>query len=333
MTQPIETSHLVRWAAACLFAALLSSGCAHTATVTAWTPAEIDTAGIRRVSVMSLDGDQGEETTRKLTASLSGDKHYTVVDRFDLQEIQWTAGVTDRTGLLSLDKLNAARESDVDTLIVGEILESSCHDSPIDSNEQDRAEEPLSESGISQTTGQALMRDATVSIAFRLIDVENGEILASKEISHAYHGKVVIGQPGTHTHREVLDQLASQCVDEFSEMLAPRKLEQEVTLAKPAIFVSGYSFVWNGNEFARRECWDEAIIAWERAIAINPANDAALFNLSIAYAQQQNFAQAERMAIKAVNLRHSPLYESGLDRIRRLMSDFDKSLQQRQDLN
>ncbi len=332
MTQLVETSHFVRWAAACLLAVLLSSGCAHTTTVTAWTPAEIDVSSMRRVSVLGLSGDPGDLAARKLTASLGRNKHYSVVDRFDLQQVQWTSGATDRTGLLSLDNLNAARESDVDTLVVGEVLESSCHDRRIDSIGEAGTNVPTSEVPENLEAKQPVDREATVAIAFRLIDVESGEVLVAKQTSHSYH-EVVSGQPGTRTHSEILDDLTQQCVDEFAGLLSPRELHEDVTLAKPVLFVRGYSFVWNGNEFACRGCWDEAIVAWERAITINPANDAALYNLSIAHAHRQNFAQAERMAIQAVNLRHTPLYETGLERIRQQMSDFDTTLQQRQDAN
>ena len=268
-----------------------------------------------------------QTATQTLTARLRSDELYTVIDRNDIQPVLWTSAATGRNGLLTLDDLNAARESNVDAIVTGDVVESVCFDRPI-------GKETLTDSTETTTTdlatsGETVHREARVTIDLRLIDVATSEVRIARQISHSFEGDVVIGQRGTRSHRQVLDDLTQDCVDEFTNLLTPQEKEQEVTLAEPSFFERGYSLVWNGNQFACRGCWDEAVVAWEQAVAKNSSNDAAIYNLAIAHAHRQDFARAEQLAIQAVNLQHKPLYEAGLDRIRKQMSDYDITVQQR----
>ncbi len=315
LPQAVVTAHFERWAAANMLAALLMTGCAHTSTVTAWTPAEIDVSGIGQVSVVGLNGEQSGSTAQMLNASLSKSDFYTVIDRNELLPIRWTSATSDDHSLLSLDDLQAAREADVDALLVGEVIESTCHDGSLEDSSSGKVH-----------------RQAKVAITFRLIGVENGDVRLSKETVHSLDEIVFINRPDTLSHDDVINQLTQQCVEEFVNSLAPHQREEPVTLARPALFQRGSSLVWNGNEFATRGRWDEATVAWERAISCNSSNDAALYNLAIAHAHQQSYDQAEQLAIRAVNLRHCPLYEAGLQRIRKQRDDFDITLQQRREV-
>jgi tetratricopeptide (TPR) repeat protein len=114
-------------------------------------------------------------------------------------------------------------------------------------------------------------------------------------------------------------------VDEFLRTLVTHRAAESVTLARPAPFQEGYALVVNGNEFASRGRWDEAIAAWEQAAARNPENDAALYNLSLAHLSRQEFRRAESYAIRALNIRHNETYQAGLQRIRQQASVLDQA--------
>lgn len=70
--------------------------------------------------------------------------------------------------------------------------------------------------------------------------------------------------------------------------------------------------------------------AWEQALAVNPTNDAALYNLGMAHAARADFCQAEDYAIRAMNVKHRDLYADGLEQIRSLAADHEQTLRQRQ---
>ncbi|MCA9075199.1 MAG: tetratricopeptide repeat protein [Planctomycetaceae bacterium] len=330
MPQHVAKSQLTRWAAVLFLTVLLSPGCAHTTTVTAWSPAEIELTDVKTIAVLDLSGNDGGSATQILAAGLRSDEHYNVVDRQEIQPVQWTTAHSGRNSLLTLDDLNAAHESNVDAVVTGDVLESSCFDRPID--EQDSADSGDRPPHELLTNGTTVHREARVTIDIRLIDVKTSDVRLARQISRSYSAEVVLGQSGTQTHREVLDDLTRKCVDEFTRLLSPQEHQQKIALAEPSLFDRGYSLVWNGNQFACRGCWEEAIVSWEQAIAKNPDHDAALYNLAIAHAHRQDFARAEQLAIKAVNLRHKPQYEAGLNRIRKQMSDYDVTVQQRCDL-
>jgi tetratricopeptide (TPR) repeat protein len=147
---------------------------------------------------------------------------------------------------------------------------------------------------------------------------------------HNLQGDFVQGQGSIPTSGEVLGELTQLCIDDFVTMLAPHEVELQLPLARSHLLQRGQALVGKGNDFARRGRWDEAIAAWTQALEANPANDAALYNLSVAHAAQHDFCQAEDYAIKAMNIRLKTLYSDGLEQIRSLASDHEKTLRQRQ---
>jgi Flp pilus assembly protein TadD len=128
----------------------------------------------------------------------------------------------------------------------------------------------------------------------------------------------------------VLDELTRKCIDEFVSMLAPHEVALKFSLARSHPLQRGQTLVGKGNDFARRGRWEEATAAWQQALEVNPANDAALYNLAMAHAARSDFTQAEEYAIQAMNLKHRDLYADGLDRIRSLAADHEQTLRQRQ---
>src|SRR5690606_22005557 len=129
---------------------------------------------------------------------------------------------------------------------------------------------------------------------------------------------------------DVLDELTQKCIDEFVAMLAPHEVVLKFPLARSHLFQRGQALVGKGNDFARRGRWEEAMAAWQQAAEVNPANDAALYNLAMAHAAQSDFCQAEDYAIRAMNLKHRDLYADGLEQIRSLAADHEQTLRQRQ---
>ncbi len=337
-------SHFLRWGAACLLTAVLVSGCAHRATVSTWTPAQIEVSGMQKLAVLGFSGEHRETVVSALNSRLRDNEFYTLVDRAELNSVQWVSATENSSGLLSLDDLSAAKSAGIDGLLVGDVIEYRCEERPVpkkgrtwrrapktdepSDNDRDNASPESSE----KSTGHKRQRLATVTVAFRLLDVGTGKIRASKQISRSATHEITDRPNGSPTSSEILETLARQCVDEFVTTLAPHQSTERVKLAVPAPFQAGCTLVLNGNEFAVRGRWEEAIIAWEHAIARNPENDAALFNLSIAHANRQDFTRAETFAIRAMNVRQKAAYEAGLQRIRDQASAFDQTLQQRRDL-
>jgi tetratricopeptide (TPR) repeat protein len=109
--------------------------------------------------------------------------------------------------------------------------------------------------------------------------------------------------------------------------------QSQVALARSRWCQRGQALVRKGSDLAGSGHWKEAKAAWEQALAINPSNHAAAYNLALAYASQHDYPRAEEYAIQAINLKHTDLYADGLEQIRRLSTDHQKALQQRRQVD
>jgi hypothetical protein len=339
MTYPLIISRLARWVPVCVWTALLTQGCAITAPATAWQPAQIDVDGMQRLCVIEFSGEHGRAVAATLATRLWENEFYTLVDSSDLSPIRVASASGIRNVVQPADYLDSARGQRVDGLIVGDVIEYRCEDQVLSSTDvhvsTDRTEHPRqglystgTDLGISHN--QTIHREATVSIAFRLVEVETGKVRATRKTTQTFQGEFGPDTLRVPAKGDVLDDLTRKCIDEFVAMLAPHEVALKFPLARSHLFQRGQALVGKGNDFARRGRWEEAIAAWQQTLEVNPANDAALYNLAMAHAARADFTQAEEYAIQAMNLKHKGLYASGLEQIRSLAADHEQTLRQRQ---
>lgn len=339
MTDPVPTPPLLRWVLLCAWAALWVQGCAITAPATAWRPAEIDVEGMQRLCVLEFSGENGQAVTAALTTRLWENEFYALVDPADLTPIRVASASGVQAAVRHTDYFESARDHSVDGLIIGDVIEYRCDDQVLTSSNvhvaTDRASNEnrgLEHSGVDVGVSQqeTIHREATVSIAFRLVEVETGAVRATRKTTHHFQGDLEPGLASLPTKGEVLDELVQECVNEFVTMLAPHEVAVRLPLARSSLFQRGQALVSKGNDFAKRGRWEEATATWKQALDVNTSNDAALYNLAVAHSVQNEFTLAEEYAIQAMNLKHRELYADGLDQIRRRATDHEQMRQQRQ---
>ena len=165
-------------------------------------------------------------------------------------------------------------------------------------------------------------REANVTLSFRLIDVETGLIVASREASHSYTKRVRSGKKSLPPANEILGNLGLRCVDEFVQVLAPHQVTVQTQFAK------GNKEVNNGIEFAKNGLWDKAQTIWEEALQRDSQNDAAWYNLGLAAEVQGNYLEARDAYDQAVTLKPKKLYMQSLKRIRDHIEDYRKLQEQ-----
>jgi len=339
MTNPVSTTPFARWVLLCVWAALWVQGCAITAPATAWRPAEIDVEGMQRLCVLEFSGENGQAVTAALTSQLWENEFYGLIDPAELTPIRVASATGVQGAVQHTDYFESARNHAVDGLIIGDVIEYRCDDQVLTSSDVHVATDHASNDrrgverggvdvGVSQQ--QSLHREATVSIAFRLVEVETGHVRATRKTTHHFQGDLQPGLSSLPTKGEVLDELVQACVDEFVAMLAPHEVAVRLPLARSNLFQRGQALVNKGNDFAKRGRWEEATATWEQALDVNPTNDAALYNLAVAHSVQNEFTLAEDFAIKAMNLKHRELYADGLEQIRQRATVHEQMRQQRQ---
>lgn len=304
-----------------LLVTCLTTGCAQTAVVQCWEPAEIDVTGVNRIVVADFTGEQGEAISAALSASLWENEFYTVVDRSELKPGIRTASFSERPTIQEV--LSRAQAAGIDGVILGSVIEHRCDDQILGSTDlnlfQDEADQDgvtTRSNGLTVESNEILLREGTVTIAFRLVDSETGEIRASQQISRHYSGRMENGEGTLPTSGEVLEKLRNQCVNDVVQMLAPHEMSCEIKLATCDFWSKGARDVKIALELASKGDWEGAERHWHEALTKNPENHAAMFNLSIAAARRQEYDIAEQYVLDALRLEHKKCYTQGLETIR-----------------
>ncbi|MEW4489635.1 CsgG/HfaB family protein [Thalassoglobus sp. JC818] len=298
----------------------ISTGCSHTAVVHCWEPAEIEVKGMHRIVVTDFVGDKGQGIAGSLSALLHDNEFYTIVDSSELQSTIVSVGYQDRPSMDDL--ISSARSAGVDGIIFGEVIEYDCNDQVLRTSElnvltQDALDDNLFDSTeFDARTNESLLREGSVTLAFRLVEVETGEVLAAKSVNRNFSGRLDSGSAQLPSRGELLHELTESCLQEFVNMMAPHERPCEMSLATCDFWVKGYRDVRSGVKWALADDWKKAEASWQQAVKENPQNDAALFNLSIAATRRQDYFTAETYALDAIKAEHKDCYTAGLEKIR-----------------
>ncbi len=293
---------LSRQGRALWLACVLCNGCAHTARVTYWQPAELDATGVQRLAVVPFVGEHGPEIAEFLESRLWEEDTYSLADRSELGSAILTTGFP-HDEFDDLPRLLAAsQEAGIDGVILGEV-----HEYGVDTSD----------------------RLARVELSLRLVDTRTGDVCASREIRReaAVRNWDI---PPRQSDDLALQKLSQDCVREFMSVLVPQPATAEVRLAGGEWYAAGGRDIRRGIRLARQGRWDEAEELWHTVLERTPASHAALYNLAVAAGQRQDFAAAEDFAMQALRQHHTDCYAKGLDQLRQFRADADRIARQRQ---
>lgn len=312
----------------------MTVGCAHTAVVECWEPAEIDIAGMSRIVVIDFTGDHGSAVASSLSARLWENEFYTVLDRSELGAGIQTASFSENHSLQGI--LDSAKDSDIDGVVLGSVVEYRCDDEVLGSTNvnffhEDESNDDFERAGldVEVESNEVLLREGSVTIAFRFVDVQTGEVRASRQVSKHFSGRSVNGVDDIPGRGEVLEMLTTECLDEVVQMLAPHESSCEMKLATCHFWTKGSGEFKKGLKSAGKGDWSGAEEHWQNAIAENPENHAAMFNLAIVAAKRQEYDLGEQYALDALKVEHKECYTAGLGKIRERRTAWDRANDQR----
>jgi len=328
---------------------MLQSGCIRTAVVQFWAPAQLDVSSLDRIMVAGFSGDQGDSLADNLSRQLWASDFYTIVPPSESEkELKQVSHVqpSEREKIQQSPEqqkvqqspehqriqalLGNARAEGVDGVVLGNVVEYRCEDKPVRKSPFRLAGESVSQrpAVVAPELRDNTVRQATVTVEFKLVDVESGEIRADRQVSHHFEAMVERGDQ-IPTQTEILEQLARQCVDDIVAMLAPHEVDSEIKLAACEMWTRGRREVRSGMLLAQEGEWDQAEEMFRQALDKEPDNHAALFNLAIVADHRQDYEQAENFAMRALRLQHKSCYTAGLETIRAHRSAADKASRQR----
>lgn len=301
---------------------LCVAGCAPRARLMSLRPAELDLPGVARIAVVDFqgEGESGRIARSALLAQLSENRHFALVDQAELARVQpaaFQAGGTDESLAVQ-----AARDLGVDAVLAGQVVSYN-----VDDQVQQDHHIALGGGGAASSSGAKAggfgigfdtntlhEREASVSLAFKLIDARSGEVLAARQASHTFQGRVVNGQGEMPAREKVLNDLLSHCSRDVVAMIAPHYVPVEVVLARQ-YWGNGLTDLRRGNDLAKRGDWTAAESAWSAALERNPRNHAAHHNLALASEMKGDFAAARKHVDEAIDAYAASLYHETRNRL------------------
>ncbi|MDX1945029.1 MAG: CsgG/HfaB family protein [Pirellulaceae bacterium] len=306
-----------------------ATGCAPRAQMLVLRPAEFDVSGIGRLAVVDFEGEgeAGKIAKSVLLAQLSENRHYALVDQGELARVLPAAFVQGQPNEAAL--VQAARHSGVDAILTGQVVSYNVADQKQTDQHISlgggQSSGPLgrgSSLGIGIDTNTLLSREATVSLAIKLIDARTGEIRAARQTSHSFEGQVLNGQGDLPGQERVLGELLNQCSRDVVAMIAPHRAPVEVRLARQ-YWGNGLTALRKGNSKALKGNWPGAAADWQAALKDNPRNHAALHNLALASAAGGDFAGAKKQLDQAI----AAYADSDYRKTQRLLNEQQKVVQ------
>lgn len=278
---------------------LAAAGCAPRAQLMVWHPAEIDIMGLERLAIVDFEGEQqsGKIARAALQTQLFENKYYHLIDQAELARVRPVLredGSPDLTAALE-----AARVLGVDVLLCGQVVSYNVLD---DLQTEHRIElgggTSKGKGGESSSLGfgldstQTLTREASVSVAVKLIDVRTGELRAARQFAHAFNGKRVNGQGELPGRDAILTKLLNECSQDVVRMIAPHYRPQEIALGR-TYYGKGLKEIRSGNKLATRGNWPAAEQEWQAAVRENPQSHVAHYNLALAAEARQDYPAAK----------------------------------------
>lgn len=314
---------------------LLCCGCVRTAVVQFWQPAAVDVGHVNRIAVAEFSGDQGRAVTSALRSRLYQNEFEIVsVPVETAREYHLVSHSQENADDRFQQLLASARNEQAEGILTGSVIEYRCEDRHVrktiaSGGASEGRTSFLPATALSRESREMLVREGVVTIEFRLVDAETGDITVSKRFTHRYSGEGDSTGEGLPSQSEVLADLMQQCLTDVMAMLAPQTATTEIQLATCDVWTRGRREVIEGNRLAEAGEWGEAERCWQTALEICPHNHAALFNLAIAAHHQQDYSAAEELAMQALRLQHKTCYTEGLAKIREHRNLAMKSEEQR----
>ncbi len=299
-------------AAALLLAAY---GCAQTARVPVLRPAEINLSGTRKIAVGHFDGRGGNEIADRLSAQLVAGGYFEVMNRDSVGRLLNEKNLN-LLGLLSAINPESAsgfrKALNVDIIATGRVKTYDYSQSVVEGQAKDKAGKDV--------TTFTKKGSATVTVDFKIMNLASGEVLASKTFTQTSTGETTSqgSRPPDPDRNALLGRSSNAVVTAFVKRIAPYWDSVTVTFAKNEAKIPE---IENGINFAKAGQWDNAQEQFQAATLKHPADQAAWYNLGLAYEYTYQFDKAEDALKKAGAIKPCKPCIKEISNVRRLAAD------------
>ena len=208
-------------------------------------PAEFTIPNVKKVAVTPFVGQSGASITNLLSSRLFEGKIYQLLDRAQIERIMQEHGLAIEKGIVDAsDAKEIGKFMAVDALIFGSVDNAAVQD-------RDEVTE-LSKDGENNTTvvvkAPTTVREGRLSVTFKMVNVQSGEIIALKNVQKSWSGKHIndpypnISCTGCYLFKDnpmkqsvdlpvkesLIEKLMDQAAIDFANSISPHK--EQMTL-------------------------------------------------------------------------------------------------------
>lgn len=313
--------------------------------------ADLKSKGVQSIGVVEFDGpgDSGKKVADAFTAQLATTQYYKIVGRsqeklraLDNELALGQMGVVDEKMAAKAGKILG-----VDAMLMGKVNDWSASDEPYSVTVmQQRA------TGKTQTScnaqGQCFQmpvyeeiptkvnhhkRHITVTISYSVVKTESGEVLASGQKTGNYkfdtgNPKVISVWSGEREKEQGVEEVRAwftrKIVEDLANGIQPHPVRVDYALETGGMFLSD-STIAQGIKLIEANRVDDAAQHYEDIVRTNPKNNAAYYNLGIAYEIMGNYDKAEQAYRSAEKISANDRYFQAVGRVKQLKEQRKKS--------
>jgi len=344
-----------KWAAGFLLLSVLIMACgASSINIKVQKAAEVDMPGVKKIAIVDFKGTQnsGSQIATLVQSMLMESRHFSIMEREKINSLlaeQHLAmsGIVDESTAAEVGAMLG-----VDAMIFGEVTAYRVAPDKRISKKVKEQKFTGKYKYISKTnkkTGKVkkvrekiyedvwvtktyYIRQGSVSINFRVVNVKTGELLAAHSDSESYDSSKGKSQysllnsvrTNLKPKGEILNKLSSKICRRFVKMIAPYYVNEN------RVIESGKGSIDQGKKLAEAGLWPEAIDSWKNSVVEFPKEPAGYYNLGLAFEVDGQLRKAEALYKKALSIKAKKLYMNALSRVRLAMKDKEKLQKQLQ---
>ena len=282
-------------------------------------PAEIDLKGVKKIAVGDISGFMGREFADELTTALFNSGNFEVLDRQYLDKIlkeqglSWS-GITDPSTSAKLGDIIGAA-----AIVVGRTY---------DHNYNEEIEEGEWVQNKTRIRKYRKKGTASLTITIKIIDVQTGKILASREYSSGYEKETKWVENKRDLPRIDADVLYKLCrkdmVAEFMRTIAPYTVYVEMPFVDDAKFPD----LGKGINLGKIGNWNQALDFFKAAVSKNPESWKTHFDLGLAYECIGDFDMALKSLTKAYSINPKTSIQNEINICKKRKAEAEKLKQQ-----
>lgn len=330
----------------------------HTININTLKPAAVNLGSVKKVVVMGFDGHGGDAVANKVMSKLVESGRFEVFERAQVAKIlkeheMWMTGLVDEKSAAKIGKMLGAEAlviGSVDTYKVSDerttiqlpkVREKGYHYETKEDRKGNKKTEKVIDYDWYKVNASALTRRGNVSITFKVVNVESGQIVAAKNLSKIWEGVNIVDSDPKHddaypTPKEksitlpdsatILNRLTDEIVPQLVNLVVPHYVAERKT------WLTVDEQTETAMKFMSTNQYRDAIEILEAHLGNLEAKPdknkdklhVAYYDIGLLNEVSGNFDKAEAFYKKAISLKGDERYIQALANARRAKEDMKK---------